>query len=177
MNEFKNDPLEVVSSETHLELNRGLYTLYTRVDELVRTQDKKLWRGEHKTTARIDNAYLKGLKRGVQAGIADIVLEKVMPEKIWGTMYNLLVKTKVPQYYRSPILTEKNLRPMTESMLEYVYEGITGERFGCSMNCFAYNRECKFLALCKYDSPQIREAFYKYRPDEIPTSEGEEDEV
>ena len=177
VNEFKDDPLTVVSSETHLELDRGDYILYTRVDELVRTQDEKLWRGEHKTTARIDNAYLKGLKRGIQAGIADIVLSKVMPEKIWGTMYNLLVKTKVPQYYRSPILTEKNLRPMTESMLKYVHDGITNERFGCSMDCFVWNRECKFLPLCKHDSPQIREAFYKYRPDEIPTSEGEEDEV
>lgn len=177
VNEFKNDPLEVVSSEVHLELDRGPYLLYTRVDELVRTQDTKLWRGEHKTTARIDNAYLKGLKRGVQAGIADIVLSEVMTEKVYGTMYNLLVKTKVPQYYRSPIMTEKNLRPMTESMLAFVYDGIINERFGCSMDCFVWNRECKFLTLCKHDSQEIREAFYKYRPDEVPTSEGEEDEV
>lgn len=174
---FANDPIEVVSSEVHLELDRGPYLLYTRVDELNRTQDGRLWRGEHKTTARTDNAYLKGLKRGIQAGIADIVLEAVMPERVYGTLYNLLVKTKVPQYYRSPILTEKSLRTMTESMLEHVYTGITQERWGCSMNCFPYNRECEFLPLCKHDDPAIRKAFYEYRPDTIPTNEDEEDEV
>ncbi len=174
---FADDPLEVVSSEVHLELDRGPYILYTRVDELDRTQDGKLWRGEHKTTARTDNAYLKGLKRGIQAGIADIVMSEVMPEKVYGTMYNLLVKTKIPQYYRSPVLTEKSLRPMTESMLKHVYEGVMSERFECSMNCFVFNRECEFLPLCKHDDPKIREAFYEYRPDVIPTTEGEEDEV
>lgn len=174
---FANDPLEVVSSEVHLEVDRGPYILYTRVDALVRPQDGKLWRGEHKTTAKTDNAYLKGLKRGIQAGIADLVLEEVMPERVVGTIYNLLVKTKVPQYYRSPVLTEKNLREMTESMLHHVFTGITEKRFGCSMNCFVYNRECEYLTLCKHDSPQIRESFYENRPDVLPNNEGEEDEL
>ena len=175
--EYADDPIEVVSSEIHLELDRGPYILYARVDQLGRTKDKKLWRVEHKTAARVDNAYLRGLKRGIQAGIADILLGEVITEKVYGTIYNLLVKTKIPAYYRSPVLTEKNLRGMTESMLCHTYTGVNEERFGCSMNCFTYNRECEYLTLCKYDSPQIRESFFKERPDVIPTSEGEEDEV
>lgn len=177
MKQFEDDPLEVVSSETHLEIDRGDYILYTRLDSVRRTQDGRLWRGEIKTTARLDNAYLKGLKGGIQGGIAHIIMKKVMPEPVNGTIYDLIVKTKIPQYYRSPILNERHLEGMTESMLSHVYEGITEKRFGCSMNCFYFNRECEFLALCKNDAKQIREAFYEHRPETLPTSEGEEDEV
>jgi len=172
---FERDPLDVVSSEMHLESDRGKYLLYARLDGLVRTQDERLWRFETKTTSRIDSAYLSGLKGGIQAGISYILLKETMPEKVMGTIYNLIVKTKIPQYERSPILAEKQLGLMTEEMLEGVCEGIFNKRFFPSMQCFFYNRSCDFLPLCKNDSKQIREAFFEPRPDVIPISEDEED--
>ena len=174
---FENDPITVVSSETHLEHDRGEYILYARVDELDRTQDGRLWRGEHKTTARLDSAYLSGLKGSIQAGITFLLLKKTIPEPVMGTLYNLIVKTKVPQYYRTPILMEKTLEGLTEAMLKGVYEGITQERFEPSMQCFTYNRACDFLPLCKNDNKKTREAFYEHRPDEVPKNDGEEDEL
>jgi len=173
---YEQDPLEVVSSEMHLESDRGLYILYARVDGLVRTQDQRLWRFETKTTSRIDSAYLSGLKGGIQGGIAHALLKEAVPERVYGTIYNLIVKTKVPQFERSPVLAEKSLEAMTEGMLRGVYEGIVNARFYPSMQCFFYNRQCDFLPLCKNDSPQMRESFYEHREEVIPQNEEEEED-
>lgn len=176
MKEYENDPLEVVSSEMHLESDRRDYLLYARLDGLVRTQDGRLWRQETKTTARLDSAYLSGLKGSIQAGISYVLIKEAIPEKVTGTIYNLIVKTKIPQYHRSPILIERHLGPMVEEMLIGVYEGITKRRFYPSMLCIQYSRECEYLSLCKGDSQRVREMFFTPRPDVIPTSNEKEEE-
>jgi hypothetical protein len=160
---FQDDPYKVESSETHLELDMGDYTLYTRLDTLVRDSSSRLWRGEYKTTARIDSAYLSGLKSGLQAGISYIVSSAVLPEKLSGTVYSLLVKTKVPQYERVLVLAEKSLVTRTTECIKGVADGILSKRFYPSMQCHFYNRECEYLPLCKNDTQNTREAFYTHR--------------
>uniref|UniRef100_A0A6M3KF08 Putative PD-(D/E)XK nuclease superfamily protein n=1 Tax=viral metagenome TaxID=1070528 RepID=A0A6M3KF08_9ZZZZ len=175
VHEYESDPLETVSSEMHLEKDMGDYLLYARVDSLRRTQDKRMWRGELKTTSRLDSLYLQGLKGGMQAGISYILLRDSVPEKVYGTVYDLIVKTKTPQYHRSPVLAEHHLSDLTERMLKGVYEGIKNERFHPSMQCISYNRQCDYMPLCRQDSKRVREAFYEHRPDTIPVNEDEED--
>ena len=160
---YENDPLRIDSVEVHLELDMGEFLLYTRLDTLVRTEDNRLWRGEYKTTARLDSAYLSGLKDGLQAGISYLVEREVLPEKITGTVYSLLVKTKIPQYERTIILAEKGLIQRTLQCVNGVWDGIKNERFYPSMQCHYFNRECDFLPLCKNDSERTREAFYSPR--------------
>lgn len=160
---FKNDPLQIDSVEVHLLHDMGDFELYTRLDTLVRTQDNRLWRGEYKTTAKMDSAYLSGLKDGLQAGISYLVEREVLPEKINGTIYSLLVKTKVPQYERSMVLAEKGLIDRTIQCVRGVADGILNERFYPSLMCHYYNRECEYLPLCKHDSEATREAFYEGR--------------
>lgn len=160
---FQDDPYKVVGSETHLELDMGDYTLYTRLDTIVKDSSSRLWRGEYKTTARIDSAYLSGLKSGLQAGISYIVSSAVLPEKLSGTVYSLLVKTKIPQYERVLVLAEKSLVERTLECVKGVADGILQKRFYPSMECHFYNRECEYLPLCKNDTTNIRNDFYEPR--------------
>jgi hypothetical protein len=160
---FKDSAFKIESTEVHLECEMKGFTLYTRLDTLLRDQESRLWRGEYKTTARIDSAYLSGLKSGLQAGISYLVMQEVMPEPITGTIYDLIVKTKVPQYERAMILAERSLIQRTTDCLNGVADGILSERFYPSMECHYFNRECDFLPLCKHDSIATREAFYERR--------------
>jgi hypothetical protein len=160
---YKYDPLTIDSVEVHLELDLGPYLLYTRLDTLVRTQDKRLWRGEYKTTAKLDSGYLSGLKDGLQAGISYWVESEVLPERVNGTIYSLIVKTKIPQYERSMVLAEKGLIERTKACVHGVADNILNERFYPSMQCHYYKRECEYLPLCKNDSERTREAFFEKR--------------
>lgn len=160
---YKNDPYEIESSEVHFELETPTFTLYTRLDALLRSQDNRLWRGEYKTTARMDSAYLSGLKNGLQAGIAYWVTNEVLPEKLSGTIYSIMVKTKLPQYERTIVLAEKNLLSRTQECVYAVADGILNQRFYPSMQCHYYNRECEYFPLCKNDTEATREAFFTKR--------------
>jgi len=168
LRQYKGDEYEVVSPEVHLELDRGDYILYTRLDNLCRSGDGRLWRGEYKTTSRMDSAYLSGLKGGLQAGIAYLIQKEVMPERVHGTVYSILVKTKVPQYGRMLVPAEKTLLKMTEACVAGVVGCIKDAKFHPSMSCFYYNRECEYLQLCKNDSQMTREAFFEERKDYLP---------
>ncbi len=161
----ENQDVKHVASETHLEWDDGEKIWYTRLDGLVRTEDNRLWREELKTTGRMDSAYLSGLRGGLQAGMAYTIMKNVMPEAVTGTFYVLLVKTKIAQHHRMFIPAERQLYDMTEKCVNGIYQGIKNEIWYPSMNCFFYNRECKYLPLCKNDSPQIRKDFYKERVD------------
>ena len=174
---YEDDPFEIVSPEVHLELERKDYILYTRLDNLCRGRDGRLWRGEYKTTGRLDSAYLSGLKGGLQSGIAQIILKEVMPERVTGTVYSLLVKTKVPSYHRMPVPLESGLIPRTEECIKGVVRGIKEGLFYPSMQCYPYNRECEYLPLCKHDSEATREAFYTERKEYLPKQEKSEEEV
>jgi len=166
----ESDPLKVVSSEMILELEREDYVLYTRLDGIVRSQDDRLWRWEHKTTKQMNSAYLTGLKGGLQAGIAYIVVANTLPEKVSGTVYNLLVKTKVPQYYRNFVTAERLLVDRTERCITGVVKDIKQGDFYPSLACYTYNSECPYLKLCQQDTPMTREAFFVKRED-VPREE------
>jgi hypothetical protein len=156
-----DDPLTFISTEVHLQVEFENYYLYAIIDALARPQDKKLWRVEHKTTAKMDSYYLNGLKGGLQGSIYDYLTEQVMKEEVKGTIYNLLVKTKIPDYFRT--YTSKN-RESVKRMLqtvEGVYKEITQGEFYPSSRCFSYNRECEYLLLCNNDNEQTRQSFYK----------------
>lgn len=159
-------PLQYVSSETIMELECKDYILYTRVDGLARTQDGRLWREETKTTSKMDSAYLSGLKGGLQAGIAYKVMKGTLPEKVAGTIYTILVKTKVPQCERTMIGAEKFLLKMTEDCLKGAIDGIKAERWDPSMKCYPYNRECEYRILCKGATPGIIKNFYARKEDD-----------
>ena len=72
----------------------------------------------------MNSAYLTGLKGGLQAGVAYIVVANTLPEKVSGTVYNLLVKTKVPQYYRNFVTAERLLVDRTEKCIAGVVKDI-----------------------------------------------------
>ena len=165
---YEDDPFKVISPEVHLELERDEYILYTRVDNICQSQDGRFYRGEYKTTAKMDSAYLSGLKSGLQAGIAYIIMKEVVPERITGTVYSLIVKTKIPQYHRMLVSAEKGLIQRTEECIQGVHESIQEGKFYPSMQCHYYNRACEYLPLCKNDTKETREAFYTKREEFLP---------
>lgn len=163
LKKYQDDPLQFISSEIHIEHDLGPCILVGKVDALARPEDNKLWRVEHKTTSRVDSYYLNGLKGGLQGAIYDYGIEKLFKEPVSGTIYNLLVKTKIPDYHRA--YTKCN-RAAIDRMLQTV-EGVCRDiqrgDFYPSSNCFSYQRECDYLHLCNYDSPEVREVFYQKR--------------
>jgi len=157
---YENDPYKVISPEMHLELERDEYILYTRLDSMFRGPNERLWRGEIKTTARMDSAYLSGLKGSLQSGIAYLVMKEVIPEPVFGTVYDLIVKKKEPECHRMPIPAEKRLLANTEETIAGVVRDIKRADFYPSMQCFTYNRECDYYHLCYRYSERVVEEFY-----------------
>lgn len=152
---YEDDPLTFISSEMILELPRkepqtGIeYTIHMIIDAIARTRDGRLWRDELKTTARMDSFYLSGLRGGLQGGIYHWGLCNVMPEPIAGTIYNIIVKTKVPQYERMPVLIQKSIADRAlETFDGVVRDIISHDVYKNCDQCFAYNRQCDFIPLC-----------------------------
>lgn len=161
---YSNDQtLTFIASEIHLEVEEPDFYLYARVDGLGRTQEGGLWRVETKTTSRLDSAFLSGLKNSLQTGINHYLLKEVMKEKIKGTIFELLVKTKIPQYERSPIPFSQRIVDQCLETARGVSRSIQRGDFYPSMRCFSYNRECEYRHLCNFDSPEVRENFYTRR--------------
>ena len=170
-------PLNWVSSETHMELDTGEYVLYTRVDGLARTEDQRLWREELKTTSKLDSAYLNGLKGGVQAGIAYLVMKESVPEPVQGTCYDLLVKTKIPQCHRTFVQAERGLEQLTWDCINGVHAALEREDYHPSMSCFYYNRSCEYLSLCKGVTQHTLNTFFEKRDPFLPEPEETKEEI
>lgn len=166
LNECDDGKLTFISSELPLqfEIPEWDVILYGKPDAWARTEDGRLWKYETKTTGKIDNAYLSGLRRGLQSSFYDFLSEKLLKEKIAGTIHNLIVKTKVPQYKRT--FSMKNQEAMDRTMK--CVKGVSEDIRRCeetriwypSCNCFMYNRECEYKMLCEHDSKRVREEFY-----------------
>lgn len=162
---YEDDPLELVSSEVHLEF--PLYDdliLYGRVDGLVKSKDGKLWRLERKTSSSMDSHFLQGLRNSLQAGIYDFLLEKTLSPSTYGTVYDILVKTKVPQYNRNFVLKNRKVIDRALETLRGVWKDLKTcmedpSMFYPSSECFIF-RECDYTTLCNFDSPEARETFY-----------------
>lgn len=166
LRKYEDDPLTLVSSEVHLEFDTGPYILYGKIDGLVRTKDERLWRLERKTTSAMDSFFLNGLKTSLQAGIYDYLLEKTFDEVPYGTIYDILVKTKVPQYGRNPLPRNRRIMERALQTLEGVCRDLKRKEFYPSCECFTYSRECDYSILCNFDSPDARESFYQTIPEE-----------
>lgn len=189
---YENDPIQMLSPEMQLEVLREepvtgkKYRIFCIVDGVGRTQDKRLWRLEHKTAAKMDSYYLQGLRGGLQGGIYHWALNQSMPEPVVGTIYNLLVKTKVPQFERMPVLMQNKLAERSLSTFDAVARQIwEGDIFQDAGSCFQFNGECWFLPLCnvwkgQWDQQALRvkEAFFvKRQTVQSKPAEGQEGET
>jgi len=163
---WQDDPLIQTSSEFYLEKDMGDYILWCKVDGLVRSADERLWRLERKTAGQTDSAYLGGLKSSLQTGIYHYLILDLLEEKICGTYYDLLVKTKIPQYYRNPTPIDRIQIQRALKTVEGVVRDIKRDDIYPSSNCFIYNKPCDFIHLCNFDSPETRESFYEVIPKE-----------
>lgn len=176
---YASDPLKIISSEMQIELVReepqtGLpYTIYMIVDAVARDSQDRLWRFEHKTSSRMDSYYLNGLRGGLQGGIYHWGLNKTMPEPVIGTIYNMLVKTKIPNYQRMPVMMQNTLAERAVQTFDGIARQIfIGDIYPNANSCFEYNRECDYLPLCNQwkgviDAPtkRIMNSFYQeYKP-------------
>ena len=171
LTQYQKDPLTIISSEMQLSVIRKEpitgyeYEVYGIVDAVCRTPDNRLWRLEHKTTAQMDSIYLGGLRQGLQGGIYHYLLNELMPEPIVGTIYNLLVKTKIPQYSRAPVLMQDRIAQRALSTFDgVVREILRHDIYQDAGACYSWY-ECPYLPLCNRDTPETREAFY--RPKEV----------
>jgi hypothetical protein len=175
MDKYKDDPINVESSEVKIEIPRvepktgKEYKLYGIIDAVGRTRDNRLWRLEHKTAARMDTYYLNGLRAGLQGGIYHYLLNETYPEPIVGTIYNMIIKTKIPQYERMPVLMESTLAERSLRTFDGCARGIfEGDIYPDAGSCFSFNRECDFLTLCQAwkgewneRTLRIKEGFYE----------------
>ena len=176
---YAAEPLEVISSEMKIELTRiepttkQEYNIYAIVDVVARDQQKRLWRVEHKTASRMDTFYLNGLRGGLQGGIYHYALNQTMPEPVVGTIYNMIIKTKVPNYQRMPVLMQNTLAERAIQTFDGVARQIfSGDIYPDANACFAYNHECDYLPLCNIFKGEVNDQvqrvidsfFQEYKP-------------
>ena len=145
------------------------------VDAVARDQQARLWRFEHKTAAKMDSYYLNGLRGGLQGGIYHWGLNQTMPEPVVGTIYNMLIKTKVPQYPRMPVMMQTGLADRAVQTFDGIARQIfLGDIYPNANACYQFNRECDYLPLCAQWKGEMTEqlqrtisSFYQeYRPTE-----------
>ena len=163
--QYEIDDLQVTSPEVWLEKDFGDFSLCCRLDAICQTSDNRKWRMEHKTTGKTDSLYLKGLSKGLQTGISHWLLDELLPkdDKVSGTIFNLLVKTKVPKFPRNFVLRSQNLINATKRTVHGVVRSLQKGDLYPSMQCIQYFRECPFYPLCTNDTPAIRKNLYQSR--------------
>lgn len=182
INQYQDDPLKIISSEMKIEVERTepetgrKYSIYGIIDACARTKDNRLWRFEHKTAARIDSYYLSGLRSGLQGGIYHYLLNQTMPEPVVGTIYNMLVKTKIPQYQRMPVLMQTTLAKRALQTFDGIARQIfQGDIFPDAGSCFSFNRECDYLPLCNIwegkMTPQVERIINSFYQEYYPTND------
>lgn len=170
--EMETSPYTLISPELTLEYDTGEFLLYARIDALARDDHGNVLRDELKTTSRMDSAYLTGLSKGLQTGITLWLLEEIMPDqKIKGSLFEIIVKTKIPQYARQPVMKNPFTITYTKECVYGVWESIKRcgsdkQNFYPSMQC-AYGRyTCAYESLCQNDTPARRKAlFVPYYPE------------
>lgn len=175
-----DDEFKLVSPEMTLELDTGEFLLYTRFDGLAIDSDNNYYRDELKTSSRMDSGYLTGLRKGLQTGIAYWVAEEVLDEKLHGSLFEILVKTKQPQYQRMPVLKDGFVVRETKECVYGVWEeikrcGSDKKLFYPSMNCSFGKSVCPYETLCREDTVMKRKHFFtEYYPTEKKETETED---
>ncbi len=165
--QYEKDPLKIISSEVHIQVERENYSIYGRLDGLARTEDKRLWRLEYKTARKMDSYYLDGLKAGLQGAIYDFLIEENFKEKLSGTIYSMLIKTQVPQFPRAFAPINRPAIKRMHCTLNGVYRDLQKGDFYPSSQCLSYGRACDYKLLCDSDSAETREAFFVVKSPDI----------
>ena len=154
--------VKIISTETHLEKDMGSFLLYARLDGIATVKGSNgLWREELKTSSRTDSAFLQGQNRGLQTGISMWLMEELMTEEVRGTVFTQLVKTKVPQCHIKPVVKSDIMIKITKEAVRNHAREIEEGLIYQSGQCFAYNRECSYMILCKNDTQRNREEFFQ----------------
>jgi len=164
IDKYRNDPLNFVATEVHVEYAPPdeEFSIYGRVDALARSQRGDLWRVEFKSVGRYDAAFLAGQKSSLQHAIYTYLLRQTSPEPVRGTVFDLIIKSRPPQYERAFVPVNPKLVDMALSAFRNVARSIrSGEPIFPSMKCWSWNRQCDYHVLCMYDSPENREAFFE----------------
>lgn len=156
---YATDSIEFFAGETLMEADFGDFVLVGRVDAWARFNDA-FWRVEHKTTSRMDSAYLNGLRGSLQGAIYDLLTERLLNTTLAGTIYNLLVKTKVPTFHRTFCRRNNKMVELALQTVRGVLNDILRGDFYPSLNCYTYQSNCSYYALCNRDTPETREAFF-----------------
>lgn len=164
----KQEGIKVISPEVHMEKDLGDFILYSRLDAIAQTPDQRVWRMEYKTTSRMDSIYLQGLRKGLQTGIAHWLADELLPQRINGTLFGLLVKTKIPQYSIMPYTREKWVQDYAQQTVRGIARSILRGDLYPSLDCtFGYNK-CEYMPLCSTNgSEEAQKAFFTQRK-EVP---------
>lgn len=177
LKEYNDEKIEIKDSELELYKNyttskHNPFTLYGRIDA-IGIINNSLWQIEHKTTGRYDNLYLNGLRGSMQNKLYNLLLFEHGYSPM-GVIFNLLVNTKKPQYYRQPIMFSYGIVYNVLQTIFGVVDDICRykkdyhEYYPNYNNCIRYNRPCDFKILCD-SKPENFEAnkneFFIYRGD------------
>lgn len=164
--EHKDSDLKIIPGESMLQVDMGDYDLVAIIDAWARPHDNKLFRLERKSTKRLDQYFLSGLRSGFQGAIYDYVTERLFEEELHGTIYDMLVKTKEPKFPRQFTKIDRTSIELALQTLDGVYRDIKRGDFYPSTECFRYNSTCAYRVLCAHDSPSARESFFTRRKED-----------
>ena len=163
---------KVVSPELVLTMDVGDFHLYARLDGLAESTTPGLWRLERKTTAQKRASYLKTHQTGLQTGISHWLMTELMKDvKVRGSIFDWIVKTKMPQYEQSETPLDRSLLRRCQKTVYGVYQSLkAGNIYPNVDRCEDYNG-CEFKILCRNDSAQNREAFFEDRKEAMNRSQ------
>jgi len=156
---------KVVSPELILTKEFPEFHLYARLDGLCEGHESGIWRLERKTTAARRGSYLRTHQTGLQTGISHWLMLDLMgkDQKIRGSVFDWIVKTKTPQYERSETPLDKTWMRMAQQTVYGVAASIKRGNFYPNLNSCEDWNGCEFKILCRNDSPQNRKDFYTDR--------------
>jgi hypothetical protein len=164
----KQTGIKIISPEMHLEKDFGDFLLYARLDGLAQTPDERLWRMEYKTTSKMDSIYLQGLRKGLQTGISHWLCDELLEQRISGSLFGLLVKTKIPQFHIMPYTRERWVEEYAERTVRGIVRSIQREDFYPSLDCIFGYQKCDYMPLCSTNgNPEVIKQFYTQRK-EVP---------
>lgn len=151
--------------------------LVFKTDKIVHYQND-LWLIDHKTMGKNDDREFNKYEMDVQPTAYIYGVSKVLGKRVAGIIIDGLIKTKVPQYRREHFLrSDAQLREFELEFVELCHEIAwrlqrvkNGEDWKTVFykntgSCFNYGRACRYLPLCKRDTPVMRMNFRKRAAD------------
>ena len=106
--QYANEQFKIVELEYPFELDiknpesTGIsqtYKIRGKADGLVVDEQGRYWLLEHKTASQVDGNYLSRLWGDFQIAFYSYALERALDIKIFGVIYNVLVKTRIKRKY------------------------------------------------------------------------------